>query len=73
MIPLALNAVVMTGITITLMKLNFLMMEQVIIILTVIVTIATMDGDNIINLSMLLQMSGNLCKEYLYGDISNKD
>lgn len=69
MIPLAPSVVVMIGIIIILMKLNFLLMEQVIIILTVIVIIAIMDGDNIISLSMLLQMNGNLHEKHLCGGI----
>ena len=58
MIPLALSAVATIGITTILMKLIFPLMEQAIIILTDIVTIATMNGGNIISLSMLLQRSG---------------
>ena len=65
MIPLAPSVVVTIGIPMILMKLNFLMIEQAIIILTVIVIIVTMDGDNIISLSMLLQTSGHLCEKHL--------
>ncbi len=58
MIPLALSAVVTIGITIVLMKLNFPLMVLVIIILIAIVIIATMNGDNIISLSIILQKNG---------------
>jgi len=73
MILLVLNAVVMIGITIILMKSNFPLMEQVIIILIVIVTIATMDGDNIISLNILLQRNGNLHEKHLCGGINDED
>ena len=58
MIPLAPNAVVTIGISMILMKRNFPLMKQAIIILTVIVAIATMNGGNTISLSTLLQRSG---------------
>lgn len=58
MIPLAPNVVVTIGINTILMKLNFPLMELAITILIVIVEIVTMNGGNIMNLSMLLQRSG---------------
>ena len=58
MIPPALNVVVTIGIYIILMKLNFLLMAQVIIILIVTVKIVKTIGGNIMNLSTLLRRSG---------------
>ena len=58
MIPFALNAVAITGISMILMKLNFPLMGRAIIILIAIVKIVKIIGDNIMNLSILLQRSG---------------
>ena len=58
MIPLVPNAAAIIGISMIQTKLNFPLMEQVIIILTVIAKIAKTIGGNITNLSMLLQRSG---------------
>jgi hypothetical protein len=57
MILFALNAAAIIGINIVLMKLNFPLMGQVIIIFTAIVKIATMNGNNTMSLSILLRGS----------------
>lgn len=58
MIPFALNAAAITGISTIQMKLNFPLMERVIILLSVVVTIAEIIGGNAMSLNMLLRRSG---------------
>lgn len=58
MIPFVLSVAVKIGISMTPMKLNFPLMERVIIILTVIAVIVVMNGGNTTSLYIVLQKSG---------------